>query len=151
MKELRQFIQENTVKLLDLLDVRQSKPLDTDDSLTFVNDILDDFFVAFNDQTLPSPTRTELTFWFTLYQLEESVEVATALSNNPRQIQSILPYQKLVEETLAITRTALRQNNPLPSQFDACRPGELGAELDDDEDMWDLDDAIAFDDLHLLH
>ena len=59
----------------------------------------------------------ERTFWYALYQLEEVAEF-------PRGA-TLHPYEAIVLENLEAVREMLRNNEPLPMQYFATRPGEF--------------------------
>jgi hypothetical protein len=135
MKKHKRFIKENTTVLLQLLKDWQSATLDNQKSAAVIDRILETYSREFIGHKLPTPERRELAFWFTLYQLEEAIEVSAELKENPLQSQIILPYLELVEKNLAITSKTLRKNRVLPLEFYATRPGSFG---DDFDDVWDL-------------
>jgi hypothetical protein len=136
MKKHKRFIKKNTTVLLQLLKDWQSATLDSQKSAATIDSILETYSREFIGHKLPAPDRKELAFWFTLYQLEEVVEVSIQLKENPLHSAIILPYQEMIEKHLAITSKTLRKNRALPPEFDATRPGDYGDDLDD-EDEWD--------------
>ena len=136
MKKHERFITDKTTVVLRLLKDWQSAKLDNQKSAAVIDSILETYCSEFIGHKLPTPERKELTFWFTLYQLEEAIEVAIELKENPFQSEIILPYQALIEKNLAITSRTLRKNRALPQGFYATRPGDFGDDLDE-EDEWD--------------
>lgn len=129
MSEISEFIKEKSVLLLSYIDNPVRGRAGALTPLEMVDSILDDWSRKFGGKKLPTPTLKERTFWFTLYQYENLVEM-------PDNLPQIAPYQALLKKNLARVTKLLRKRRKLPPEFFATRPGE-----DDYEDGWDSLDA----------
>jgi hypothetical protein len=126
MISLTQFIEDKSTQLLTLLKQRNSSGLKLTDSMSFVEDVLHEFYIEFSDKELPVPQPRERVFWSTVYQLEEATEVLMDLASRPEKNPGFCAYVKMIEVNLVKLEHALRYDHP-QSEFFSTRPGEMEA------------------------
>jgi len=108
------FIDRHRLVLLRYLDGAAPESADEPDTLGYVESVLTAWQEVFGKSELADPSPEERTFWFTLYQLEELIEISDS---------HIDPYEKLLMENLVEVRELLRHRRPLPEhRFMATRP-----------------------------
>ncbi len=128
MNEINEFLKEKTGILLGYLDGIEPDPTDALAPLDLIDSILEEWSRKFGDRRIPPPTLKERTFWFTLYQYEEVVEI-------PPTMPGTAPYEALLMKNLATAKELLRENRDLPAVFYATRPGEDDLDDMDDDDL----------------
>jgi hypothetical protein len=127
MNAYDKFLTGHRTRLLDYLG-RLDATTETE-ALSFVEHVLDVWHDRFDDSQLLPATQVERSFWYTLYLLEEYMEVrATA----PRE-----PMLAYMCQDLKAMRLVLKQGVDLPVGRFATRPDGDWSELDDlsDEEM----------------
>jgi len=108
------FIARHRLALLRYLDGTAPASAGEPDALGYVDAVLTEWHELFYGSELADPSPEESTFWFTLYQLEELVELP-----GPH----IEPYEQFLMENLVDARELLRHGKPLPEhRFMATRP-----------------------------
>ena len=108
------FIDRHRLVLLRYLDGTAPESADEPDTLGYVESVLTAWQDNFGQSELADPSPEERTFWFTLYQLEELIEMSDS---------HIDPYEKLLMENLVEVRELLRHRRTLPQhRFMATRP-----------------------------
>ena len=108
------FIDRHRLVLLRYLDGTAPESADEPDTLGYVESVLTAWREAFGKSELADPSPEERTFWFTLYQLEELIEMSGF---------HIDPYEKFLMENLVEVRELLRRRRSLPGhRFMATRP-----------------------------
>ena len=115
MDNVEMFLKLHREKLLKYLDGKAPGTPGEPEALEYIEDVLTDWSRWSQNRKLDSPDKSERTFWFALYQLEELVEYPDV---NPG------PYEALLMQNLARVREHLRAGEALPDEFFATRPGE---------------------------
>lgn len=114
--DIQQFIERHSAQLLNYLDGKAPKPGKDPAPLDFVDTVLDEWSNLFSGCKLPKPCFKERTFWYTLYQYEEIVEIPAKDRHDP--------YIEMMIKTLENVTELLRTKSELPKGFFATRPGE---------------------------
>lgn len=114
MNDYDQYIDTQRERLLKYLDPAVSMDQLDPHPLDFVNQVMDEWFERFSEQTLPMATLPERAFWFTLYELEEVEEL--------RMLSADDPMLEFMEATLEQMRPILAAKRDIPDGSWATRP-----------------------------
>ncbi len=132
MESIKEFIARNRKQLLRYLDGKAPSTHIDPGPLQFVDNVVSEWIGLFGGRHIQAPTPRERTFWAALYLFEEMQEVPPGSMSDP--------YVNMMKGNLEKMGELLRNNEELPGQFFATRPGEDPTGRNWDDDDWDDDD-----------
>lgn len=116
MTALKLFLQKHTSTLDTYISLGNRIPEQGPQIIKFIDSVLDEWQEIHQDIS-STTNRTEMTFWYCLYQLELLAELDPTIPLHPFE-------QTSLDQLLALHPLLLMQK-PLPAVYYASRPGDL--------------------------